>query len=251
MLAGAEPFAHPGHGPLAEVAVLCVHGLTSTPQMIRPVATALADRGFAVSAPRLPGHGTTWRGLNRTRYEDWATTVEAEAVRLRATHRALVIVGVSLGGALATEVSLRRPGLVDGLVLINPAFAATDPRLKVLPVLQYLLPTVPGIADDIRRQGEPRELGYPVLPLRAFASFVARWPGLLAEVAELDTPILLVRSAHDAVVPPLSAQRFLDQVPARLVRQLDLPNSGHVATLDHDADLVIEQTIAFVEEVTR
>lgn len=250
-MAGAEPLSEIGHGPRGPVAALCLHGLTSTPQSIAPIATALADRGHAVSAPRLPGHGrSSWRAMQHTRYEDWVTHAESQLIQLSRQHESVVVVGLSLGGAIATDLADRRPELVSGLVLINPAFAASDPRLTVLPVLQYLLPYTAGLAGDVRRADAPEELAYPVLPLRAFASFVRRWPALLQAAQRLRCPVLLARSAHDAVVPTLSAERFLQKVQPSLVQQLHLPNSAHVATLDHDAPALIEAIVAFVEETT-
>lgn len=250
-MAGAEPFRADGTGERGEVAVLCVHGLTSTPQMIRPVAEHLAGLGYAVRAPLLPGHGTTWQLLNRTRYADWLGAVEQVAHELADAHRAVVAVGVSLGGALVTDLALTRPGVVDGLVLVNPAFAATDWRLRPLPLTKHVLPSMPGLANDIRRAEGPRELAYSRLPLKAFHSFVEQWPQLLSRLPQLTLPVLLARSAHDNVVPPLSGERFLEQVGSRDVTQLLLANSAHVATLDHDADLLLQATVDFVERVTR
>lgn len=249
-MAGAEPFRADGSGERGQVGVLCVHGLTSTPQMIRPVAEHLAGLGYAVRAPLLPGHGTTWQLMNRTRYADWLGVVEQSAYELQEGKRAVVAVGVSLGGALVTDLALTHPGLVDGLVLVNPAFAATDPRLVTLPVVKHLVPSLAGLANDIRRSEGPRELAYDRLPLKAFHSFVQQWPQLLSRLPQLTVPVLLARSAHDAVVPPLSGERFLDRVGSRDVTQLLLPNSAHVATLDHDADLLLGATAEFVERVT-
>ncbi|GAA1143088.1 alpha/beta hydrolase [Ornithinicoccus hortensis] len=250
-MAGAEPFRADGSGERAEVAVLCVHGLTSTPQMIRPVAEHLAGQGYAVHAPLLPGHGTTWQQMNRTRYADWLGVVEQSAFELADSHRSVVAVGVSLGGALVTDLALTHPGMVDGLVLVNPAFAATDWRLRLLPVLKHALPSMAGLAGDIRRTGGPTELAYDRLPLKAFHSFVEQWPQLVSRLPQLTEPVLLARSAHDAVVPPLSGERFLEHVGSRDVTQLLLANSAHVATLDHDVDLLLGATSDFIERVTR
>src|SRR5579875_1881715 len=67
VLPGAEPFEHDG----GRVGVLLCHGFTGSPQSLRPWAEFLAEAGLTVSLPRLPGHGTTWQEMSRTRSEDW------------------------------------------------------------------------------------------------------------------------------------------------------------------------------------
>lgn len=253
LLPGAEPFSSPGEGPRARTGVLVVHGLTSSPQTMRPVFTRLAQEGYAVSAPRLPGHGTSLKDMSRTRYDDWFGAVEAAAVDLAARTDRMVAVGLSLGGALVTELAAapRTRDLVDGLVLINPAFTATDPRLRLLPVLKHLVPSLPGLGNDIRLTGGEQELCYDRLPLKAFASFVQRWPHLQDLAGELpaDLPVLLLRSAHDRIVPARSSEVFLDRAGHGDVTEVVLPDSGHVATLDHDAELVLRHTCEFVARV--
>lgn len=246
---GADPIHHEGHGKHADVAVLLCHGITSTPQMVRPVADRLAEAGYAVSAPLLPGHGTSWQDMSRTRYADWARAVEGEAQRLRVGRRTLVAFGVSLGGAIVTDLAQARPDLVDGLVLVNPAFAADDWRLKAIPVVKHLLPRLRGIADDIRREGEPRELAYRYTPLKPLHSFVEQWPRIVQSLPRVTVPVLLLRSRHDKVVPAMSSELFLQRVGSTDVTQLWLEESAHVATLDYDAATLIEQTVAFVGRV--
>src|SRR5487761_1724398 len=73
VLPGAEPFEHDG----GRVGVLLCHGFTGSPQSMRPWAEYLAEAGLIVSLPRLPGHGTTWQEMNRTKSGDWY----AEAAR--------------------------------------------------------------------------------------------------------------------------------------------------------------------------
>ena len=70
-----------------EVGCLLVHGFTGTPQNVRPLADYLARRGLAVSAPRLPGHGTTVEDLDRTGPQDWLAAAE-KASRSRWTSSA-------------------------------------------------------------------------------------------------------------------------------------------------------------------
>ncbi len=47
------------------IGVLLVHGFTGSPASMKPWAQALADQGYAVEVPLLPGHGTRWQDLNR------------------------------------------------------------------------------------------------------------------------------------------------------------------------------------------
>ncbi|MBW8173515.1 alpha/beta fold hydrolase [Ornithinimicrobium sp. Arc0846-15] len=243
---GAEPFKSAGDGANSCIGVLVIHGLTSTPQSMSPIFEALAASGYAVSAPLLPGHGTTWQDMNTTRYADWLVAVREAATELRESCDTLIVVGMSLGGALASDLAAGRPDLVDAVVLINPAFAAEDPRLVALPVIKHVLPTLPGLAGQIRRPDGPQELAYDRLPLKAFHSFVRRWDGLARDLVLLKQPVLLLRSAHDDLVPLSSANRFLSNVGSDSVRQVWLPNSGHVATLDYDQELLLEEVISFV-----
>lgn len=251
ILQGAEPFQSAGSGARAETAVLVLHGITSTPQMVRPVAERLAEQGYAVSAPLLPGHGTRWQEMAGTRYADWLRATLAALEELRAGHRQVVAFGVSMGGALITDVAAHRPDLVDALVLVNPAFAANDWRLPVIRHLKHLLPVAQGIGDDIRRAGPPRELAYRWTPLKAFDSFIEQWPRLVRALPRVHQPVLLVRSRHDRVVPPVSAETFLARVGSEDVTVRWLAESGHVAPLDHDAEELISLTLGFVDRMVR
>src|SRR5690606_985767 len=132
-----------------------VHGITSTPQMVRPVAERVAEEGYAVAAPLLPGRGTRWQDMARTRYADWLGAVVLAAEELRREHRTVVAFGVSLGGALVTDIAARRPGLFDGLVPVNPGVIATDRRLRVIPHRKHLVPVAQGTAAPSRRSGPP------------------------------------------------------------------------------------------------
>ena len=63
-------------------------------------------------------------------------------------------------------------------------------------------------------------------------------------------PLLLMRSAVDHVVPAASSQLVLSRVSSKDVTEVLLERSYHVATLDHDADRVVDETLAFVRRVT-
>src|SRR5262249_1391052 len=155
VLPGAEPFSADG----GEIGVLLCHGFTGCPQSLRPWAEAMAKAGHTVRLPLLPGHGTTWQDMNRTTWRDWYGCVEDAFRELRARCDAVVVGGLSMGGALALRLAEQHGTAVSGLVLVNPAVKAEDPKLKLLPVVRFVIPSLPGIGSDIKRPGV-KELAY-------------------------------------------------------------------------------------------
>lgn len=245
ILPGAEPFSHDG----SDVGVLLVHGFTSTPQSLRPWAEHLAEAGYTVRLPRLPGHGTTWQEMNRTEWSDWYATVDATFRELLAGCRTVVVGGLSMGGALALQLAQNHGPRVAGLVLVNPALKFEDPRLVVLPVLKHLVGALPGIANDIKKAGAT-ELAYTKTPLKAGHSQVVAWRAITRDLPEVTQPVLLMRSPQDHVVPASSSALVLGKISSEDVQEILLENSYHVATLDNDAPLIFAESVKFIERLT-
>lgn len=236
------PFSHDG----SDVGVLVSHGFTGSPQGVRPLAQAFADAGFTVRLPLLPGHGTTWQDLNTVGWRHWYGALERDFAQLHARCRVVVLAGLSMGGALVTRLTQVHPDAVAGLVLINPAFRVDDRRMVALPLISRVLSSLPGIGNDVRRTGGEPEWCYDRVPLRALASQTRLWRCTIADLPRVQAPVLLAHSTTDHVVPATSWQLFRRAVGSTDVTLLELPNSYHVATLDHDADLLASRSVAFV-----
>lgn len=89
--------------------VLLLHGLTDSPYSVRALAATYERAGFAVIAPRLPGHGTVPAGLLDVHWQDWSAVVRIAMRELRARVGAdgpIHILGYSNGGALALDYAL-------------------------------------------------------------------------------------------------------------------------------------------------
>src|ERR1700744_2339235 len=155
LLAGAEPFPHEG----GRTGVLLCHGFTGSPQSLRPWAEYLAAAGLSVSLPRLPGHGPSWPEMARTRWEDWYAEVDRAFDELQAGCDEMFVMGLSMGGCLALRLAELRGAAVRGFVLVTPSITA-DPKLFMLaPVLKLVVPSLKGIASDIKKPGVA-EAGY-------------------------------------------------------------------------------------------
>ncbi len=165
VLAGAEPFDFKG-GPIG---VLLVHGFTGTPQSLRPWGTRLAEAGYSVSCPRLPGHGTVLTDMNATRWPDWYGAAERAFAQLRSSCSEVFVAGLSMGGTLAIRLAEEHGDQMSGLVLVNPSLGTERKDIALLKVMARVLPSWKGVANDIKKPGA-RELAYPRVPLKAAVS---------------------------------------------------------------------------------
>ncbi len=83
-------------------------------------------------------------------------------------------------------------------------------------------------------------------PLLSLHGALAPLRGALADIA---CPVLLLTSPQDHVVDPVSSDLVARAVSGP-VERVSLERSFHVATLDHDAPLIEQSTVAFVRRVT-
>ncbi|MFF9404336.1 alpha/beta hydrolase [Streptomyces anandii] len=241
VLPGAEPYRHEG----GEVGVLLCHGFTGSPQSLRPWAEYLAGRGLSVSLPLLPGHGTRWQDLQITGWQDWYAEVDRELRALRERCAHVFVAGLSMGGALALRLAARHGDDITGVIVVNPANKVHGPAAHALPVARHFLRTSRGIASDIAKEGAA-ELGYDRVPLDAAHSLRIFFRLLDGELPQVTQPLLLMRSPRDHVVPPADSARVLGRVSSVDVTEVLLEHSYHVATLDHDADRIFEESHAFI-----
>lgn len=233
--------------PARRVGVLLCHGFTGSPASMRPWAEYLAGRGYGVEVPLLPGHGTTWQEMNATGWSDWQGAVEEAFARVRAAHDVVVVAGLSMGGALALRTAIDHPGDVAALVLVNPGINSTNKQLLAVPLLKWLVPSMPAIGNDIKKAGVD-EHGYDRTPLKALASMLHGWKQVRADLGRVTVPVQVFKSVDDHVLDPSSVQLITQHVPTAEVTLLH--DSFHVATIDNDAERIYADSAAFIRSAT-
>ena len=235
--------------PRPRLGVLLLHGFTGAPATMRPLADALAARGFPVSVPLLPGHGTSPEELAGTSYADFLAGATAAYDELAASVDAVAVAGLSMGGALAIELALARPD-VAGLILVNPFVEPAAPSF--IGLLEAALAAgqvaIPSIASDVARPGGAPH-GYDETPIRPLVSLLLGIDALAGHLGDVVVPVLLFSSRVDHVVPP-SAGEYLSCRVAGSLERVMLERSFHVATLDYDAPELCARSIAFLEKLT-
>jgi carboxylesterase len=228
------------------VGLLLVHGFTGSPTEIRRIAPALQEHGLTVSAPLLPGHGTTPADLNRQRLEDWLDHVRASLSDLQRTCPTVFIGGLSLGALLALHVAAERPHLA-GVVVYSPPILITDRRSSLVPLIKHLIRELPKPPDHFTDPTAAAQLwNYPTYPVAATHHVLRLTSQVKQRLPRVTCPALVVASRIDRSLHPHSAQYTYDHLGAREKELVQLENSGHVITLDSQWQRVADETIRFI-----
>ncbi|MCU1435795.1 MAG: esterase [Pseudarthrobacter sp.] len=241
-----SPFSSPATGDGARIGVVLSHGFTGSPHGLRTWARSLADAGFAVRMPLLPGHGTSWQELARTRWTQWHGALDNAYLELEKECDHVFAAGLSMGGALALRIAATRP--VSGVILVNPGLVIDDPRAPLAGILKLVLKSTPAIANDILKPGMD-EGAYPRTPVAAAHELNKMFKDTIRLLPRVTAPVRVFRSTVDHVISDSSIvvlRRGLTNAPLTLT---SLENSYHVATLDHDAEDIFRGSVEFIRTV--
>lgn len=243
----AAPFFHRG----GKTGCLVLHGIGGTPANVRPVADALAARGFTVFAPLLPGHGETVRALNDATAGQWLRCALSAYDRLRAAGcTAIVPVGLSLGGILSAHVAALRP--CAGLVLISAPI-----RMRgYLRAARLMSPFVPFIRYSERDRQRTAALapyaqmynGFSTKKLCDLQRLIRR---LRSRLPKITCPVLALWARYDNKVDPKSAAILRKGLCRAPLTERTLENSAHGSTYGEERALVASLVADFVENTAQ
>lgn len=231
-----------GEGP----PVLLGHSLLCDSRMWDPVLPWLRP-GRRLLSVDFRGH----RGSTSTRpfsmddlADDWLAVLDREGIE-----RAFLC-GLSMGGMTAMRVALRAPDRVAGLILLDTSagpqpfgdrlrFRLMAEVLRLFGFRSFLFPAVnaamfgrttlrerPEVAAaqmQRTREHDPRQL------YRAVRAVIER-DDILADLARITAPTLVLVGEEDAATPPPNARHIAATIPGAVLETI--PRSGHLATLE-------------------
>ena len=237
------------HSVGAVVGAVVVHGFTGTPSSVRGVGEAIADAGFDVEVPRLPGHGTSVDDMLTTSWADWAAEVGRARATLEERCERVVLIGQSMGGTLVLASAMSRTPA--GVVCINPLtrMRSADELALIDDLIDDGLEVVPGEGSDIA-DPDGSDVSYPGTPLRPLRSLLHDGVAPIAgRYGEIESPLRLFTSRQDHVVTPEDSEHLAATVGGP-VDHTWLERSYHVATRDFDRHIVIAGTVAFMRRIS-
>jgi carboxylesterase len=241
-----QDYRHIGKGSNAKVGIIFVHGFTGSPISMRPWADFFSEKGFSVSVPLLPGHGTTPEDLNRVKWKEWPTKVEAELDWMIEQGIKPFIFGLSMGGGLILHLALSKSREIAGIVLVNPMIHIKFVPHQLAWAILHFQKMRDSVGDDIRKPGIT-EHGYDFLPVGGLYQLLKMLSYTRKRLHDVTTPLMLFHSKDDHTLPVTNTEMIMKNIGSVKKQRIELVNSFHVATLDFDQEIIFENSFIFVE----
>ncbi len=234
----SELYKEPKINPLAlplfleggETALLILHGYLGSPYEVSYLAERLNRRGYTVSVPRLPGHGTDGNDFLKTGKREWLRKAYDSFLELKSSYKRVYLIGFSMGGLLAiiTAASLK----TDKLILIAPALTNRR-RLRL-----FLTPLMKFFFKKIRKKSNAgafnsfeeylKEVYWSYDWIKASSDILSLQIEARKKLSLLKAEVLLLISENDKTVPLKVSEIVRKRVKSSLLTEKRLSDSGHI-----------------------
>jgi carboxylesterase len=226
--------------------VLLLHGFGDTPQTLALLARHLHKCGYSLYAPLLPGHGRDMDAFRVTGADDWINAAREAFAQMRSRHEHVSIIGLSMGGALATIVASEQSD-IPALVLIAP-YLGMPRLLRLAAITQGLWSRFAGefnsrdprsIRDPIERE---KNLAYGKITGRALFQLWRVVRRARRAIRSVRSPTLIIQSREDPRCSPSVAEFALAALGAEEKTLIWTEGAGHIITVDYGRERVFSET---------
>ncbi len=232
-----------------DIGCLLIHGFTSSPTEMKGLAASLRAEGFRLHLPILPGHASTPDALLQVSHRDWLDAAESAFRRLQSETQKQIVIGLSLGGALALHLAANF--VFSGVVALAPALWV--PKWKeygaylVGPILKTRRKwRGPDVNDD---HGRAQLDSYQEYPYSALYEVFNLQRVVRKELAHIRMPVLVIHSQQDHVVPIDNVQFLTARANSAQVEEMIVEESYHVLTVDRDRERIFRRFHEFIQKV--
>lgn len=217
-------------------AILLIHGFTSSPYVYHELIPHLTQYD-AIVCPLLPGHGESMAAFAEVDAQEWLHAVETHCESLLKEYKEVDVLGLSLGGILATHLGMRYP--LHHLYLLAPALALTiniPVNLSFIRLLRAIgIRQLRNIGGGICRE-DSAELTFRKIPLQSAWTMLNLIRAF--QLGPLRCPTDLFLAEHDQTV---DSHRVKNMFKDKLnVTTHWLKNSAHVIPLDYELNEVVK-----------
>jgi len=234
--------------------ILLLHGFCGSAAQMRYLAQGLHAQGYTVSAPLLPGHGTTVDDMHRTTFLDWLDCARRAYSVLRRECSQVCVAGHSMGGVLALLLAEEYP--VDAAVSLAAPMHLRGTRGMLAPFSALTSLFTPYIRWPGDRHYPPDflfedHIGYETLPVARVSDLCQLMRRARRNLFAITAPLLVMQSADDPTVSAFSPRIILTGASSRVRASLRLAHSGHMIPLGPERKQVLDAILDFLSENMR
>jgi len=242
----------PADGIQPKVAVLCLHGFSLHKGCYEALGKVLAKNGIAAYAMDLRGFGERKIADDRNGLDFDGDILDVKAM-LEQIHKnhpdiRVVILGESMGGAIALRVTAFYPELIDGLICSVPAhdrFAMSDEEKKVVekcalqtvvgayskPMTDVAMAAVQKITNNPELQNEWKSDS--LMRINFSPKDFVQLDGFLAHNLEAaprvkTTPVLFIQGTNDKLIRPAGTWKLFERLATPNRQMVLSKNSEHL-----------------------
>lgn len=251
-----------------EHAVLLVHGLSSTPIELQPLAKRLHKAGYSVRVPYFRGYsyfdGDDAHSI--TQWRDWHDQVMLELRDMKRHYKTVSLGGLCMGAVLSLSVASEASDEITGLSLLATTLyydGWSIPWYRFLLPLGYYTPfryiyayreRYPfGLKNEPLRRWVEREMnsknssiaGAARLTLPAIHEGELLIKSVRRKLHLVNAPALIIHAEEDDISTPRSAEFVAQNIGSDKIQKVMLHDSYHMITLDNERERVADETIAF------
>ncbi len=243
--AAAFQLGHGGQG------ILLIHGFCGSAAQMRYLAEGLHKRGYTVSVPLLPGHGTTVDDMHRSTFRDWLNCARRAYTALKAECSFVAVAGHSMGGVLALLLAEQFPA--DAVITLAAPMHLTGARGLLAP----FSPIAGLFVPYLRWPGERKypedflmkdHIGYETLPVARVNDLYCLMRRARRNLFAVTAPIMVIQSEDDATVSTSSPKIILTGVSSQIRRRIRLTRSGHLIPLGPERSRTLDAMTQFIDE---
>src|SRR5574344_1754494 len=197
--------------------VICVHGFGGSPAEHYYTAKALNEAGYSVSAPLLFGHGTVIEDLDKSHYEDWIRSVEADYAKRKGDYQGVYFVGLSMGGLLTLYMAEHHPE-IKAISLMAPALIYKAKSTYLAPLILPFKRHLPYGASFPHLPDEYRPLlqeGYAMSSVPAAVEMSKLQRMVKHHLKQIEQPLIIFQSEADTLVDPKTEDYVLFHVSSK------------------------------------
>jgi esterase/lipase len=231
---------------------LLIHGLTSTPLEVKPLAAFLEANGMSSFAPLLSGHALTLAELRHVKLGSWLKDVDRALEQLPASAKVFVV-GESLGSLLSLHLALKFPERIGGVAILSVPLRfrrqALEKALRLLSRLPDPLLDKLGVQEKTLKKAELfryQHECYSSHSVGAAARLVKLRRRLLKKLPALKAPVILFHDPDDHHLSPKVPKIFARYAVNTEVTIKEYLGGTHELLLGQKCDEIYADILSFI-----